>query len=276
MKGLTLEEVIEYQRTHPPVKHVYGRWGNLKKQYLIDTGRDWLIEDLPTYLHGIDKAAEQIWEVMREKLLKRPEYQKTGDFMHDVKIETEIKNRIEEINSLIENIFFKITGVKNLKIVFENSLGLGNFDEELINKTMLDKFKKNYQQELMLGNTLTGPHRDDFKFMLNESDMKLFASQGQQRLAIIAFKIAELYIFKKIKKSYPVLLLDDIFSEIDIKKRNKIIKYLNSDIQTIITTTDIVDISEELINKARIFKIKNGKITIRGEINGRRKSTRKL
>lgn len=103
MEGLTLEEVIEYQRSHPPVKHIYGRWGNLKKQYLIDTGRDWLIEDLPTYLHGIDKAAEQIWEVMREKLLKRPEYRKTGDFMHDVKIETEIKNRIDEeiLNELI-------------------------------------------------------------------------------------------------------------------------------------------------------------------------------
>ena len=45
MEGLTLEEVIEYQRTHPPVKHVYGKWGNLKKQYLIDTGKDWLIVD---------------------------------------------------------------------------------------------------------------------------------------------------------------------------------------------------------------------------------------
>ena len=103
MKELTLEEVMEYQRSHPSVKHVYGGWGNLKKQYLIDTGRDWLIADLPTYLHGIDKAAEQIWEVMREKLLKRPEYKKTGDFMHDVKIETEIKNRIDEeiLNELI-------------------------------------------------------------------------------------------------------------------------------------------------------------------------------
>ena len=70
-------------------------------------------------------------------------------------------------------------------------------------------------------------------------------------------------------------MLDDIFSEIDIKKRNKIIKYLNNDIQTIITTTDLVDIHEELLKKARIFKIKNGKITKRGENNGR-KSTRKL
>ena len=75
-----------------------GKLRAIKKQ-----GRDWLIADLPTYLHGIDKAAEQIWEVMREKLLKRPEYKKTGEFMHDVKIETEIKNRIDEeiLNELI-------------------------------------------------------------------------------------------------------------------------------------------------------------------------------
>ena len=202
------------------------------------------------------------------------------DVVNDKLIEKTIKiydyrfKFLDEINSLIEGIFYKIAGIKGLTISFENNLGLGNYDELAIKKAMNDKFSKNYNQELMLGNTLSGPHRDDFKFILNGMDMKLYSSQGQQRLAIIAFKIAELYIFKRIKKSYPVLLLDDIFSEIDIKKRNKIIKYLNNDIQTIITTTDVVDISEELMKKARIFKIKNGKITVRGEINGRRKNTR--
>ena len=204
------------------------------------------------------------------------------DIINDKLIEKAVKiyefryKFVDDINLLIENIFSKIAGIKSLRVSYENSLGLGNFDEDLIKNTLKDKYNKNYNQELMLGNTLTGPHRDDLKFILNNFDMKLYASQGQQRLAIIAFKISELYIFKRIKKSYPVLLLDDIFSEIDIKKRNKIIKYLNNDIQTIITTTDLVDISEELLEKARIFKIKNGKITVRGEINGRRKSTRKL
>lgn len=182
---------------------------------------------------------------------------------------------LEEINSFIESIFFKLTGKRNLKVLYENSLGIEKYDAEFIKKSLISKFEKNYYQELMLGNTLVGPHRDDFKFDLNGMDMKLYSSQGQQRLAIISFKLAELYIFKRIKKSYPVLLLDDIFSEIDIKKRNKIIKYLNNDIQTIITTTDIEDISEDLLKKARIFKIRNGKITIRGEINGR-KNRRKL
>lgn len=203
-------------------------------------------------------------DVINEKLIEKA-----------IKIYEERFKFVDEINLLIENIYYKLTGLKSLQIVFDNSLGLENFNEELVRSTMNTKFKKNYNQELMLGNTLNGPHRDDFKFMLNNMDMKLYASQGQQRLAIIAFKIAELFVFKKIKKTYPVLLLDDIFSEIDIKKRNRIIKYLNNDIQTIITTTDLANISEKLLDNARIFKIKNGKITKRGEINGR-KSSRKL
>ncbi len=102
--------------------------------------------------------------------------------------------------------------------------------------------------------------------------MKYFASQGQQRLAIIALKISEIYLFKEELGEYPVLLLDDIFSEIDTKKRNKIISFLLKDIQSIITTTDINDIEEDLIENARIFKVNNNKVTERGKKNGRRKS----
>ena len=123
----------------------------------------------------------------------------------------------------------------------------------------------------MQGVTLIGPHRDDFSFNLDGIDMKNFSSQGQQRLAVIALKIAEIYLFKEEKDDYPVLLLDDIFSEIDSKKRNRIVSFLLKDIQSIITTTDINDIDEELVKKAHIYKVNNGKITERGRKNGRRK-----
>ena len=96
-------------------------------------------------------------------------------------------------------------------------------------------------------------------------------------MAIIAFKISELSYYKKIIGSYPVLLLDDIFSEIDIKKRNKIINFLKKDIQTIITTTDINDISKKLLDNAVIYNISNKKITKKGKVkDGRRESNRKL
>ena len=140
----------------------------------------------------------------------------------------------DKINSYVERIFNKITGLSNLKIIYNSTLGVNCFDEEKIRKNYINKTKKNFNAELLQGQTLIGPHRDDFSFILEDKDMKLFASQGQQRMAVISLKIAEIYLFKEELKENPVLLLDDIFSEIDSSKRNKIIKYLNNDIQSIL------------------------------------------
>lgn len=178
---------------------------------------------------------------------------------------------VEMINENIEKIYHNISGLNNLKIVFSDSLNMEKYDKDLVTKRMKEKFKKNYYQELLQGNTFVGPHRDDFIFELNGENMKEFASEGQQRMAIIAFKISELLIFKKISGNYPVLLLDDIFSEIDIKKRNKIIKFLRKDIQTIITTTDINDINEKLLENATIFYVKNNNVTRKGGVKNERR-----
>lgn len=178
---------------------------------------------------------------------------------------------IKQINELLPIIFYKITGLKHLELVFDNSIGIDLFDEDKIRKKFISKFKKSMNIELMQGMTLTGPHRDDFSFKLNGIDMKNFSSQGQQRMAVISLKISEISLFKKILGYNPVLLLDDIFSEIDIKKRNKIIKFLNNDIQTIITTTDINEIDEKLIENAQIYNVKNNKVTKKGRKNNGRK-----
>ena len=180
---------------------------------------------------------------------------------------------LEKINKFLPTVYKKITGLDNLYIKYDNSLGLSEYSKDEINNKLREKFKRNINQELMQGITLNGPHRDDFLFLLDGMDMKNYASQGQQRMAIIAFKISELYIFKDVLDSYPVLLLDDIFSEIDTKKRNKIIKFLKNDIQTIITTTDVNDINDELLKDATIYMINNNKVTKKGRMNnGRRKN----
>ena len=129
----------------------------------------------------------------------------------------------------------------------------------------------------MQGMTLTGVHRDDLIFKIDGVDARIYASEGQQRLIVIAYKISELLLFKKIKKEYPVLLLDDVFSEIDLKKRNNIIKYFEDDIQVIITTNDINDIDQKLVEKAKIYLVKNGNVKIKGGVkNVRRKSNKSL
>ena len=126
---------------------------------------------------------------------------------------------------------------------------------------MKHTFKKNYLKELNYGMTMYGPHRDDFYFEYKGYDLRYYGSQGQQKLAIISFKLSEIPIFKEYCGTYPVLLLDDIFSELDIKKRNKLLKIISMyDIQSIITTTDLKNISKSYIEKSLVYYVKDGTV----------------
>lgn len=95
-QGLTVDEIKVYQKTVKPEQHAYGKYGILKKQYLVEMGIDWTIADLPTYLHGVDKQAEALQETMRAKLAKDERYKHTGDFMEDYRRQTEMNRLIEE------------------------------------------------------------------------------------------------------------------------------------------------------------------------------------
>ena len=96
-EGLTVEEIKIYQSIVKPTQHTYGKYGTLAKKYLKveNPGKYWSIENLPAYLHGIDAAADRMFEAMYAKLSASEQYRKTRDFIHDLRIETEIRNRIE-------------------------------------------------------------------------------------------------------------------------------------------------------------------------------------
>ncbi len=102
-EGMTVAEIKVYQKTVEKKPHVYGKYGTLKKQYLEEKGIDWTITNLPEYLHGIDEQADRMYETMYAKLSASPQFKKTGDFLKDLQIETEIKHRIDEeiLNELI-------------------------------------------------------------------------------------------------------------------------------------------------------------------------------
>ena len=118
--------------------------------------------------------------------------------------------------------------------------------------------------------TLYGPHRDELKFLINEDDIKLYGSQGQQKVAIIALKLSEIDIFKEKTNTNPIILLDDVFSELDVKTRNKLINYINNDIQVIITTNDTRGINKKFLSDAKIFKVTKGNIAEKvGNNNGK-------
>lgn len=166
------------------------------------------------------------------------------------------KKFIDKINESCGKIFYEITKLENFKIKY-----ITNFCEtDDIKKNLLEKLEKNHFREIKLGTTLYGPHRDELEFYLEEKNLKNFGSQGQKRMAVLAMKLAEIDIFKEFKNENPILLLDDIFSELDNTKKNNIIKYIASDIQVVITTTDLKKVSKNSFKSMSIFKIKNGEI----------------
>ena len=171
------------------------------------------------------------------------------------------KEYIDLVNLNINNYYNDIADFHGLKVVYLPNIDIDEYETEKLRKKLKHIFYKNYNKELNYGMTMFGPHRDDFYFELNNNDLKFFGSQGQQKMAILAYKLAEIPIFIDICKTKPLLLLDDIFSELDIKKRNKLLKFIGkSDIQTIITTTDLKNISKKYLNNAYIYEVKNGNV----------------
>lgn len=189
----------------------------------------------------------------------------------EIDIYIERYNFINKINDNITDIYKNITGIKDLKILYETNVEFNKYEPEYMKKILLEKYKKNQQREIAMGMTLYGPHRDDFTFLIDNNDIKIFGSQGQQKLAFIALKFAEIPIFEEKTGTKPIILLDDIFSELDKTKKNKLIQYIDNDYQVIITSNDTKDISKKILNGASIFKIQDGKIIEKGGDNNGRK-----
>ena len=126
---------------------------------------------------------------------------------------------------------------------------------EEIQNAFYNHLLNNYERDIAVGFTLSGPHRDDLKIFIDKKEVKHFASQGQQRTAAISLKLAELEIFKERYGEYPLLILDDALSELDVKRQAKLLSKLDG-VQTIITCTDI--------NAAALGELKYKKFIIEG------------
>lgn len=150
-----------------------------------------------------------------------------------------------DITSGKEKIEFKyISTIKDLKNIKENFYSL---------------LEKNRVRDFERGVTSIGPHRDDFTVLINDIDTKSYGSQGQQRTAVLTIKFSSLKIIKELTGEHPVLLLDDVLSELDFSRKRYILSTIG-DIQTIITCTGIEDLYEYLDDKSKVFKVKDGEI----------------
>lgn len=111
------------------------------------------------------------------------------------------------------------------------------------------------EDERRRGLTLVGPHRDEVVFLIDGREARSFASQGQQRSLVLAWKIAEVEVTRDILGRYPILLLDDVMSELDAARRDAIVRFVEDGIQTVITTTNLGYFSQEILERAKVVTI---------------------
>lgn len=119
-------------------------------------------------------------------------------------------------------------------------------------KDILTTLQKNYEKDMVLKQTTTGPHRDDFSFFINQQESRKYASQGQQRSIVLSWKLAQVQFIQKILNKTPLLLLDDVMSELDEKRRESVMKCIHNNIQTIITTTHLKYFSPHFLKQATV------------------------
>ena len=210
------------------------------------------LTDLASYNHIVNQ---------RNKLLKdlsvQPSLKDTLDIW-DMQMAQYGENIIEKRKCFVEKINHVITethgsitnGKENLQIRYEPGVK-GN--------TLYDELKKNRDRDLRMGSTMAGPHRDDIGFYNHDIDIRRYGSQGQQRTAALSLKLSEIDLVKEAIKDVPVLLLDDVLSELDSSRQKQLLDNING-IQTMITCTGLDEFVENRFHIDSVYKVTNGTI----------------
>ena len=158
---------------------------------------------------------------------------------------------IKEMNEIISVIHKKLTGGKeHLVLDYEPSLKAESYEESLLARR---------QKDIRNMSTGAGPHRDDISFLVDGMDIRRFGSQGQQRTAALSLKLAEIKLVERMIKDQPILLLDDVLSELDRSRKNYLMESI-SGIQTIITCTGLDEFVEGRLSIDQVYRVKDGKI----------------
>lgn len=195
----------------------------------------------------------------RNALLKRLILEKNNKLIElldvvDLRLVDAAKILFETREKFVLNVNEKISKIHKQISSSEENLVL-KYKPNIDPSKMLEKLKNNYENDLKKGTTSVGPHKDDFLFEINGMDVAIYGSQGQQRNALISSKIAFLYILEQAKNKKPILLLDDVFSELDPIRQNNIFNALDDDIQVIISTASLAEIDDKILKKANVITL---------------------
>lgn len=175
------------------------------------------------------------------------------------------KKFLKEIEKIAQEKHFHISqyksGSERLTIKYDcNFLEEKDLEVEQISEKFKNKLQERKREEIIRGQALAGPHRDDIVFYINEQESTKFASQGQQRTVVLSLKLAELDTVTQKTGEPPVLLLDDVLAELDDVRQNYLLKTIDESTQTIITSVDTLLFDEKFLKDVKIYKIQNGAI----------------
>lgn len=227
----------------------------------------------PGYLHDL----QQYQKIMQQRnnYLKSTDASKASQAMLDVwneqlvsfgvKMMQKRKTFIRKLQGWAEKIHYGITaGSEQLTVEYRPSFGIdddaGFQDEASLFQQFMLKLTQGKEQEFRRGTTLVGPHRDDLAFYINGKDVQSFGSQGQQRTAALSLKLAELELMREEIGEYPLLLLDDVLSELDQQRQTQLIETFQSRVQTFITTTGLESVNMNRLKDAAVYEVRGGEI----------------
>lgn len=211
------------------------------------------------YLHNLSNYNRVIKQ--RNALLKeisfRPDLKDTLQIWDEqlihygLEIMKERKQFILDLNEIVDSIHKSLSGDREeLVIQYEPSIAEEQFAVQL---------EKNRENDIRTRMTSVGPHRDDLIFLVKEVDVRKYGSQGQQRTCALSLKLAEIELVKKVIKDTPVLLLDDVLSELDSRRQNFLLNNIH-DIQTMISCTGLDEFIKNRFHINRIFRVVEGTI----------------
>ncbi|HHW36654.1 MAG TPA: DNA replication/repair protein RecF [Bacillales bacterium] len=181
-----------------------------------------------------------------------------------VEIAVKITNRRIHFLHLLQNWAEPIhngisRGLEVLKIQYNPSVNVSEgLDLSKMVEVYYEKFSEIKEKEIDRGITLAGPHRDDMQFFVNGKDVQVYGSQGQQRTTALSIKLAEIELIKSEVGEYPILLLDDVLSELDDYRQSHLLNTIQDKVQTFVTTTSVEGIDHETLKKAAKFYVTAG------------------
>lgn len=223
----------------------------------------------PIYLHDISQYQKILQQ--RNHYLKMLQVGKqTNPTVLEILTEQFIQTAVKivkkrfEFLQLLENLAKPIhkgisRGLETLEIHYKPSVDvLETQDMSKMIEYFEEKFTKVKSREMERGTTLFGPHRDDLKFFVNGYDVQTFGSQGQQRTTALSVKLAEIELIHSEIGEYPILLLDDVLSELDDYRQSHLLNTIQGKVQTFVTTTSVNGIEHQTLKEASTFEVKSG------------------